>query len=182
MASLVRRENEKKYVSLTSQNDGLQSKKNELAQISNPPRRIPKTKNELAHNIGVLNNIQNKILINKLIPTCHHDKLPTSNKIPTSSSSAISKLSLLNKAICARQYDTQNKSGIGKKASVTVIVTKPDHPSQNTVLNNNNNNNDNNNKENNHRIIDTGIISFPNTTKLKTNSAYESKTAAKLQQ
>ena len=99
----------------------------------------------------------------------------------TSSNTAISKLSLSNKVICASQHDSQIKSCISHKMSVPAKITKPGISSQNKVLNDNNNN-DNNNKENNKRIIDTDTIDFPNKTECRANSVYESKTAAQLQQ
>ena len=89
----------------------------------------------------------------------------------TSSSSVISKISVLNKAIRTRHHNTSSKRAISKKVSVSVTVTKLDLPSPNKVLNNNNNDNDN--KENNNRIINTSTIPFPNTTKVMANSVYE---------
>ena len=117
-------------------------------------------------------------MLNILIPARYLDKTSTS------SSSALSKTSALNKLIFARHHTTSTKSALSKiilPVPVPVPTTKSDLPSQNKMSNQLRNLVNNHTSKENGKI-DIGTIPLPNSTKLIANSVYESKTAAQLQQ
>ena len=122
--------------------NGIRNKNNLVCQLD-PPSKISEAQNELSNELAnnvrltnrnemIMSKISNLNALTKINRARAHDKNPNLLPTSTSSNSALSKTSALNKLICARHHDTSTKSALSTMIlPVPVPATKSILPLQN---------------------------------------------------